>query len=410
MATTTAETPHAAHEDHHHEHPKFLAHHFDTPEQQFDSGKLGIWLFLVTEVLFFSGMFCAYALFRAARPDVFVYSSEFLNTTLGAVNTCVLLFSSLTMAWAVRASQLEQHRLLAGMLTATLCCASIFLGVKAVEYSHKWSIGLNPGFLYSYGTDHATSNLPFLQMLCALPALCVVGTLVWFIVSLSKQNDFQKRVAGPLLVVALSFFAGVVLGMFVESFAHHSDEHGSGAAHADAAMAEKSDLHEHSAGGNNEHGHAAEIAKVDEATTISPEPAVGLTAIPEETQVLNTLAKDKSNSGIRGNIEARETQLALAGAESGNFAVPVVETSAGAQYELSKNRYAATFFGIYYCMTGVHAVHILGGMIVLIWLLVRAVREDFNRQYFGPVDYVGLYWHLVDLIWIYLFPLLYLIR
>ena len=101
MATSTLEPHQAEHHDHH-DHPKFLAHHFDTPEQQFDSGKLGIWIFLVTEILFFSGMFCAYALFRAARPDVFTYSSEFLNTTLGAINTCVLLFSSLTMAWAVR--------------------------------------------------------------------------------------------------------------------------------------------------------------------------------------------------------------------------------------------------------------------------------------------------------------------
>jgi cytochrome c oxidase subunit 3 len=71
---------------------------------------------------------------------------------------------------------------------------------------------------------------------------------------------------------------------------------------------------------------------------------------------------------------------------------------------------AGVFFSIYYCMTGVHAIHIIGGIIVLIWLLYRSVRRDFNRQYFGPVDYVGLYWHLVDLIWIYLFPLMYLIR
>ena len=71
---------------------------------------------------------------------------------------------------------------------------------------------------------------------------------------------------------------------------------------------------------------------------------------------------------------------------------------------------AGVFFSIYYCMTGVHAIHILGGIVVLTWLLFRAVRQDFNRQYFGPVDYVGLYWHLVDLIWIYLFPLMYLIR
>ncbi len=61
-------------------------------------------------------------------------------------------------------------------------------------------------------------------------------------------------------------------------------------------------------------------------------------------------------------------------------------------------------------MTGVHAIHIIGGMLVLGWLLVRATKNHFNEEYFGPVDYVGLYWHIVDLIWIYLFPLLYLIK
>jgi cytochrome c oxidase subunit 3 len=70
---------------------------------------------------------------------------------------------------------------------------------------------------------------------------------------------------------------------------------------------------------------------------------------------------------------------------------------------------AGLFFSIYYCMTGVHAVHIIGGMVVITWLIVKASREEFHSQYFGPVDNVGLYWHLVDFIWIYLFPLLYLI-
>ena len=67
------------------------------------------------------------------------------------------------------------------------------------------------------------------------------------------------------------------------------------------------------------------------------------------------------------------------------------------------------FFSIYYAMTGLHAIHILAGMVVLTWLLIRAFRGDFTPDYFGPVDFVGLYWHLVDLVWIYLFPLLYLI-
>jgi cytochrome c oxidase subunit 3 len=68
------------------------------------------------------------------------------------------------------------------------------------------------------------------------------------------------------------------------------------------------------------------------------------------------------------------------------------------------------FFSIYFFLTGLHGLHIIGGIIALSWLLRRAIRGDFGPTYFGPVDYVGLYWHLVDLIWIYLFPLLYLIQ
>ena len=69
-----------------------------------------------------------------------------------------------------------------------------------------------------------------------------------------------------------------------------------------------------------------------------------------------------------------------------------------------------TFFSIYYCMTGLHAIHIIGGIIALAWLYWRSLAAHWRPDYFGPVDFVGLYWHLVDLIWIYLFPLLYLIE
>src|SRR3954465_14526080 len=89
-----------------HDHPKFLAHHFETPQQQFDSGKLGVWLFLTTEILLFSGLFCAYAVYRAIHPEIFEYAHRYLDKSLGAINTIVLIFSSFTMAWAVRASQL----------------------------------------------------------------------------------------------------------------------------------------------------------------------------------------------------------------------------------------------------------------------------------------------------------------
>src|SRR5579862_7564183 len=109
MSLATPASPEGhGHDDHEHEHPKFLAHHFDTPQQQFDAGKLGIWLFLTTEILLFSGLFCAYSVYRANHPEIFEYAHLYLNKNLGAINTVVLLFSSLTMAWGVRAAQLGQ--------------------------------------------------------------------------------------------------------------------------------------------------------------------------------------------------------------------------------------------------------------------------------------------------------------
>ena len=114
---------HEAHGDGHgdHGHMPFLAHHFDDPEQQFDSGKLGMWLFLVTEVLFFSGMFCAYALYRSLHPEVWTFASQYLNATLGAFNTGVLLFSSLSMAWGMRCAQLRQRTGLVVSLALSAC-------------------------------------------------------------------------------------------------------------------------------------------------------------------------------------------------------------------------------------------------------------------------------------------------
>ena len=95
-----------------------LQHHFDTAEQQFDAGKLGMWLFLATEILLFGGLFCAYAVYRANHPEIFLYAHQFLDKSLGGTNTVILLCSSLTMAWAVRASQLGQRKLLIGLLVA----------------------------------------------------------------------------------------------------------------------------------------------------------------------------------------------------------------------------------------------------------------------------------------------------
>ncbi|MEZ5988612.1 MAG: cytochrome c oxidase subunit 3 [Planctomycetota bacterium] len=142
--------PHDGHGgEHGHAHDPHLAHHFDTPQQQYDSAKMGMWTFLVTEILFFSGLFCAYTVYRHTHPEIFLGASKFLDKTLGAVNTMVLLFSSMTMAWAVRCAQLEQRRGLIINLALTIVCAFGFMGIKYVEYSHKFHDGLLPGSHYS---------------------------------------------------------------------------------------------------------------------------------------------------------------------------------------------------------------------------------------------------------------------
>ncbi len=266
MSQTTADAHGDGHDDDHDHYPvneyPYVAHHFDSPEHQFEAGKFGIWLFLVTEVLFFSGLFCAYAIYRAMRPEVFEYAHYYLDKNLGALNTIVLLVSSFTAAWAVRAARLRQKNLLMLLIVITIGCAFTFMGVKYFEYSHKfhdqllWGLNFNPA--------HPAWELP----------------------------SFQAK-------------------------------------------------------------HPELYAKIQEALAAGgPEAAAKVMPQPANTHV---------------------------------------------------------FFSIYFFMTGLHGVHVIGGIVVWIWMLIKAAKNQFGPKYFGPIDFAALYWHLVDLVWIYLFPLLYLI-
>lgn len=236
MSATEA-TAEQGHDDHAHGHhgPKWLAHHFDTPAQQFDAAKLGMWVFLAQELLFFSGLFVAYGVYRSWYPEMFRAASHQLDKIMGATNTIVLLFSSFTAAMAVRSSQLGKRKATGNYLLVTIACACGFLVIKFFEYKHKFEAGLLPGYFFHPHVAHLVPNTP------PLPA----------------------------------------------------------------------------------------------------------------------------NTG--------------------------------------------SFFSIYFMMTGVHGVHVLVGIGVLIWIFLRNQRGDFSKEYFTPVDIAALYWHLVDLVWIYLFPLLYLI-
>ena len=259
-------------------HDPHLAHHFPDAATQFEAGKLGMWIFLATEVLLFGGLFCAYAVYRANHPEIFIYAHQFLDKVLGGINTAVLIVSSLTMAWAVRAAQLGQQRALTRLLAATVALGFVFLGIKFVEYEHKWKEGLLPG---THFTHAVTTSAPAPAPLAPEPAPAA--------------------------------------------------------------------------------------APVGDASTIPP--------------------------AARGPAGLADPQAAGKPA-----AVPTVP------------RNVQIFFGIYFTMTGLHGLHVIAGMITLMWVLHRARRGKFGPAYFTPVDLAGLYWHLVDLIWIYLFPLLYLIH
>ncbi len=219
---------------------RFLAPHYGSMGAQLDATKLGMWLFLASEVLFFGGLFAAYAVYRANHPDLFRYAHHFLDWRLGATNTLVLVGSSLSAAWAVRAAQLGERRVLRLTILLTLALAATFMLVKYLEYSHKLHNGVFWGGAYR-PTEEILAELP--------PAL--------------------RDAAAP----------------------HH----------------------------------------------------VGI------------------------------------------------------------------FFSLYFLMTGLHGIHVLVGMGLFAWLFRRAGRGDFGPAYYGPVDIVALYWHLVDAIWIFLFPLFYLI-
>ncbi len=282
------------------DHPSHLAHHFETPQQQFDSGKLGMWLFLTTEILLFSGLFCAYAVYRANHPEVFFYAHKYLSVPLGALNTMVLILSSFTMAAAVRAAQLGSRHWLILLLAVTLACGFTFLSIKGVEYKDKWEEGLLTGGAYRPEAPPPGAIVP----------------------STKPRPAVAPRAKGDGVAVQLPPQRG-----------------------AAAPPAEKS--------------------------TIAPA-AVGPPGI--SPQWLGKKPAPPWNGWI--------------GPEPDNVQI---------------------FFAVYFAMTGLHAVHVIAGMAAIAWVLRRAARGEFGPAYFTPVDFTGLYWHLVDVIWIFLFPLLYLI-
>ena len=134
-----------------------LAHQFDDLEQQHEAATLGMWAFLVTEIMFFGGLFTGYTVYRWLYPEAFAAGSRNLDLPLGAINTAVLIASSLTMAMAVHSAQLGRRKALVVFLLCTILLGSAFLGIKAVEYSHKFEHHLVPGHSFHYEGPHASN-------------------------------------------------------------------------------------------------------------------------------------------------------------------------------------------------------------------------------------------------------------
>jgi cytochrome c oxidase subunit 3 len=203
-------------------------HPSQTPQEELDTNRFGMWVFLASEVIFFGGLFTTYIVYRYLFPEAFAEASRHLDTILGSINTAILLTSSFTMALAVSAVQRNQRRALIALLLATMILGTIFLGIKGLEYVHKFEEGLFPGANFAY--------------------------------------------AGP-----------------------------------------------------------------------SP----------------------------------RQAQL---------------------------------FFSLYFIATGLHALHMIIGILLMGSLAFLAWRGRFSAQSYAPVEMIGLYWHFVDIVWIFLFPLMYLIH
>lgn len=206
-----------------------VSHHFKDANQEYDSGKQGIWLFMVTEILMFGAILIGYGIYHVIYPEMFAEGAKSLDWKMGFVNTLVLIFSSFTMAISISYVQKNQTKKAALAMATTILCGAIFMCIKYFEYTHKFHLGLFPG----------------------------------------KFLDVAKV----------------------------------GGQHANLGM----------------------------------------------------------------------------------------------------------YFGFYYTMTGLHGIHVLIGMGLITWLLIRTIRGDFHSQYWLPVEGVGIFWHIVDLIWIFLFPLLYLV-
>ena len=423
---STAHDAHAEEHGHGHHGSPFIQHHYDDAQHQFDSGKFGIWLFLAQEVLFFSALFVAYILYRVHHGEIYAYAHKWLDVKMGAINTAVLIFSSLTAAWGVRCAQLNQRRGLILCIALTIACACGFLVIKYFEYTHKY----HEQILFGKNFDPCISSGGNELITKSNDCPGAKSTIVW---STKPDGSLDRDKTGKAMEgcfeSSLLDLEPKELGVQAECEVNEVKVSADGK--TELSKKPITNLCADKIG----HGEEWEKNKYPCWKT-SYQPAVcpdltdaakrsqGAAARPQVGILVLYGEHDHEHRGKEIKIKAECKKPAPAQQPADLLAEPEHKVELGKGlvtkpkvehnhhdlfYAGPPPEHTNMFFTIYFAMTGLHGIHVLMGVFVFIWLLIRAIKGHFTPDYFGPIDYAALYWHIVDLIWIFLFPLLYLI-
>jgi cytochrome c oxidase subunit 3 len=184
------------------------AHQFDDMAQQHAADNLGMWAFLLTEVMFFGGLFLGYTVYRSAYPQAFAEASHHLDIWLGSINTAVLIASSLSMALAVHSAQTSERRRLIRFLLLTMLLGLVFLGIKGTEYLHKFEEHLIPGANFVYPGPHAHQVQLFFSFYFGMTGLHAFHMIVGFgllaaLVWQARRGRFSADYYAPVELIGL---------------------------------------------------------------------------------------------------------------------------------------------------------------------------------------------------------------
>ena len=332
-----------------------VAHHFNNMGQQLSTVRFGMWLFLVTEVLFFGGVFCAYTAYRIWYPKDFEAGSAALNVGIASVNTFLLLASSLTITLAIRSAYVGSRSGLVRNLILTIVLGSAFLGLKAREYYLDYEEGLMPGQYTSMKPEAAHRDAELRESLQPL------------VTQLDSAISEQE---------AIAFKPGTRPRQIVDQLAYYK---------------------------------FARLEKLFAAVTGK------LNAKPNAFNENLVLALEEVHyKGERSDhITAKEVTEELDAIRKLTAIPSTAEQNAKANAEAAKNTYdpsrAQLFFMFYYSMTGLHVLHMIIGLGLLTWQLIFARMGFFDhRSRYVYIEVMSLYWHFVDMVWMFLLPLLYL--